>query len=199
MRKWKIKHPLTDKQKMLLYILGSSVLKECMSSVLYLNKGVIFCTGLHLGCTDSFSNLIKDWPEISFEKGVEILQKQTKNRSEMTYTLAPSNIQGVGVFTMISIKNGEHLDLFDPEDCRYIALAKEGEQDFLDKYAIPEYRQRGWWAPLDWKRMSLGWYLNHSEEPNLHPDRDCNEYYASRDILPGEELTINYNIFYEYE
>lgn len=50
----------------------------------------------------------------------------------------------------------------------------------------------GYWCPSDFRRMSLGWYLNHSETPTLIANGE--EYIAARDILPGEELTIDYGM-----
>ena len=38
--------------------------------------------------------------------------------------------------------------------------------------------------------MHVGWYLNHSDEPNAHHARF--RYFASRDIDADEEITIDY-------
>ena len=46
-------------------------------------------------------------------------------------------------------------------------------------------------------------YINHSTEPNVFFDLDCQEVYPLRNILPGEELLIDYrneplpDIFYQ--
>jgi SET domain-containing protein len=41
--------------------------------------------------------------------------------------------------------------------------------------------------------MSVGWYLNHSQRPNL----SVSDYRALSDIAGGSELTINYRHFEE--
>ncbi len=46
-------------------------------------------------------------------------------------------------------------------------------------------------CPGDFGRMELGWYLNHSRQPNVFHKNY--HYYTSRDIKKGEELTIDYN------
>jgi SET domain-containing protein len=38
--------------------------------------------------------------------------------------------------------------------------------------------------------MHVGWYLNHSDQPNAHHERF--KYFASRDIDANEEITIDY-------
>ena len=50
----------------------------------------------------------------------------------------------------------------------------------------------GYWVPPDFLRMSAGWYMNHSDIPNLQSDDGDVTYYARRDIAAGEELTIDY-------
>jgi SET domain-containing protein len=46
--------------------------------------------------------------------------------------------------------------------------------------------------------MEVGWYLNHSFEPNA-ACKEPDEFYASRDITAGEEVLIDYNSLDEPE
>ena len=46
--------------------------------------------------------------------------------------------------------------------------------------------------PLDFLRISTGWYMNHAADPNLGSDDGDVTYHALRDIAAGEELTIDY-------
>jgi hypothetical protein len=50
-------------------------------------------------------------------------------------------------------------------------------------------------GPDDFGCMPIGWYLNHSKDPNAaHEDF---LYYASRDIRAGEEILIDYETLEE--
>ncbi len=81
--------------------------------------------------------------------------------------LRPSAIHGIGVYTTAAIGSGEHLRLWQPDDWRFLTFA-EAEQD-PDVRAVREiYCVRdgtGYHCPLDFHRMSIGWYMNfgHSE------------------------------------
>jgi len=49
-------------------------------------------------------------------------------------------------------------------------------------------------CPTNFNKLTLAWYLNHSNSPNV----DCNEnymFYANRDIKIGEELTVDYSTY----
>jgi len=43
---------------------------------------------------------------------------------------------------------------------------------------------------MDFARMSIGWYLNHSDSPNAYYANSS--YYAARNIKAGEEVTVDY-------
>ena len=109
--------------------------------------------------------------------------------------LKPSPIAGVGVFTTRRIAEGEHLRLWQEEDWRFVTLA-EAEADpalreLRDTYCVSD--ANGYWCPLDFHRMSIGWYMNHSGQPNVRTSRELNfEYYATRDIEAGEEIVCDY-------
>ena len=49
-------------------------------------------------------------------------------------------------------------------------------------------------APADFNRMTIAWYLNHSDQPNVLTDRDV-EFRTARLIRTGEELTVDYRTF----
>jgi SET domain-containing protein len=40
--------------------------------------------------------------------------------------------------------------------------------------------------------MEIGWYLNHSDDPNVYHDEQY-FYYSLKDIKAGEELFIDYS------
>jgi len=51
-------------------------------------------------------------------------------------------------------------------------------------------------CPTNFNRMTVAWYLNHSERPNTKCDDDLN-FSALRNINRGEELTVNYSTYSE--
>jgi SET domain-containing protein len=115
-------------------------------------------------------------------------KKMTPTRIHLI--LKPSLIEGVGVFTLTAIKKGIRVPLFDEDDSKtvsrreYAAMPKA-----YSRYHVPDIDEK-WWGPRDYHRMSIGWYLNHSETPNIDV---VNDYTALRRIAVGEELTIDYS------
>lgn len=108
-----------------------------------------------------------------------------------TLKCSPIPEAGVGVFTTLPLRKGEWADIFDPLDGKFVEKPQsEEEMKILNHFGIE--MKNGWFVPLDWRRISIGWYLNHSDNPNLEGNSDQTAYYATRDILAGEELTIDY-------
>lgn len=100
----------------------------------------------------------------------------------MELILKPSPIHGVGVFAVKPIKRGTVLPLFDPRDWRVVKKPTGIDKRFCSNGNGKYY------APRNWHRMSIGWYLNESRLPNV----DAKDWQALRDIRAGEELTIDY-------
>jgi len=113
------------------------------------------------------------------------------------FRLKPSPIvgAGIGVFATVPIPRGTVLrELFAPDDVRRLSWAEfdaldapdDVKQTFVVRYATECF------VPVDFNRMSVGWYLNDSSDPNLSHDANY-DYYALRDITAGEELLIRYD------
>ena len=49
-------------------------------------------------------------------------------------------------------------------------------------------------VPRTLNMLSVGWYLNHSERPNVEADDD-GRFFTLRRIRKGEELTADYRTF----
>ncbi len=107
--------------------------------------------------------------------------------------LKPSKIEGVGVFTTRSIRKGAKLPLFDDADWRLIRRPRPEERELVRRFCLAD--EQGYHAPADWNRMSIGWYLNHADEPNV--EHQAYVYRAARSIRPGEELTVDYDTLEE--
>ncbi len=117
--------------------------------------------------------------------------------NEFSFVIKPSE-HGVGVFAIHDIKKGTHLRLFIDEK------TTEYESRVLNKSDVPELfwghcidRGDKFICPADFGAMPIGWYVNHSMDPNAMPGQNPNlhrryRWYASKDIRAGEEITINY-------
>ena len=118
--------------------------------------------------------------------------------------LKPSTIPGagVGVFTSRPIEVGERLRLWGDGDYRFLTFAEAerdpGFQDGGDRWCVTD--ATGYHGPADFHRMSIGWYMNHSDTPNVafrtKPDY---EYFATRDIAADEEIFCDYAALTPYE
>lgn len=113
------------------------------------------------------------------------------------FRLKPSTIPGagVGVFATADIPKGTPLtELFEPDDVRRLSWAEfaalevpgEVKENFATRYEAECF------VPRNFNRISAGWYLNDSPEPNLAHDANY-DYYALRDVAAGEELFIRYD------
>lgn len=107
--------------------------------------------------------------------------------------LRPSRIDGIGCFADIPIRKGEFVRVWDTEDSKWVPLKEAHSSRYRELYKRFAIRSAGgYWAPVDFLRMSAGWYMNHSTSPNLQSDDGEVTYFALEDIAPGEELTIDY-------
>lgn len=116
--------------------------------------------------------------------------------------LRPSPTHGVGVFTTAPIAKDEFVPLWDEADYRFVTFTEAENDPMLrevrDIYCVLD--ATGYHCPLDFHRMSVGWYLNHADEPNLSFAPDGNyRYHAVRDIEAGEELFCDYRTLTPYE
>ncbi len=117
---------------------------------------------------------------------------------EFSFILKPSE-HGVGVYATHAIQKGAHLRLFVDEE------TTKHESRELEKGKVPE----AFWGhcldrgdtmicPPDFGALPIGWYVNHSSEPNIEPGPNSNKHrryrwYALRDIQEGEEILIDYS------
>lgn len=89
--------------------------------------------------------------------------------------LGSSEINGVGVFSLLEIPRGELIS-----ELRLTPIKKAGKRALI-------------W---NGKPYSIGPFgcLNHSNDPNCMIVRDVPKLYAIKDIIPDEELTIDYGM-----
>ena len=106
--------------------------------------------------------------------------------------LGASKIHGLGCFADIDIRKDELVRVWDGKDSRFIPLARahaSPQVQLIKRFGIRS--AGGYWAPLDFLRISTGWYMNHAADPNLGSDDGDVTYHAVRNIPAGEELTID--------
>ena len=113
---------------------------------------------------------------------------------EFSFILKPSPIAGVGVFVTHKIKKGTRLRVFSGEPTRKMRMSEVKKNPILAKFVeFFAVVSDGWvYLPANFSAMPVGWYMNHSDNPNTHHDEGY-KYYASRDIEEGEEILINYH------
>jgi len=108
-----------------------------------------------------------------------------------------SRIHGVGVLAIRDIPRGTRL--FRGEDERVVwvrvtrirRLPVELRRLYTD-FGMAWGQRIG--VPRTLNMLSVGWYLNHSAQPNTRCDED-GRFYALRRIRKGEELTADYRTF----
>jgi hypothetical protein len=114
--------------------------------------------------------------------------------------LGRSNVNGVGVFAVPDISKAQKVaDGIAEEDFRVLihwATFESYDNDVQRKImdfciGTPE----GFIPPenLDFNKLSIEWYLNHSCDGNCGFNDD-GDFVAIKDIQPGEELTYDYGL-----
>ena len=109
--------------------------------------------------------------------------------------VAPSQIEGLGVYadefipsgTLIWQFNPKFIASFSPSDIEELPLHI---REFVEKYSFPHVEKDKHLAV----ELDNGRFMNHTEQPNT----DFTEFskgYAIRDIAEGEEITCNYHEF----
>ncbi len=106
--------------------------------------------------------------------------------------IAPSELEGRGVFCSKFIQAGEIIEI-----CPVIVLPKK-ELALINQTKLYDYYFL--WGENDESIaiiLGFGSLYNHSYSPNAEyfpdPENDSLDIYAYKDILPGEEILVNYN------
>lgn len=108
-----------------------------------------------------------------------------------------SQLQGIGVFARQSISKGSVIWRFDPRFDRLISNEDWESTDgavksYLDRYCYPSRANPG---HIVFEGDDAR-YMNHADAPNCDFSRE-DEARAIKDIVAGEELTCDYNVFFE--
>jgi hypothetical protein len=111
--------------------------------------------------------------------------------------LRPSPLHGVGVFAIRKIPAG--LCPFADDEGEFIKVPKsalEGMEPELrrlyEDFCV--FEGDTVWCPTSFNLITPSYFLNESKTPNMRCGDDDN-FYALRDIEPGEELTVDYDTY----
>jgi hypothetical protein len=111
------------------------------------------------------------------------------------FMLRASGIHGIGVFTTDRVAKGDVLRLWPDNDWRELSEAEADADPVVvalrDTYCVKI--EGGYRCPRNFMRMSVGWFTNHSTDPNVKPDAAQDlDFVALRDIAAGEEIVCDY-------
>jgi hypothetical protein len=113
--------------------------------------------------------------------------------------LAPSKIHGVGVFAILPIKKGTYIFYGDDAEMIWVDktklknIPKDVKKLYID-FCVKDGNKYG--CPSNFNQLTMAWYLNNSNNPNIGCDRNYN-FFAKRNIRKGEELTADYSTYSE--
>ena len=107
------------------------------------------------------------------------------------------------MFAIRSIRNGT--DIFGDDDGEIVwinrnrlrGLPREVRKLYEDFCVITD-KGRKYGCPTNFNRLTVSWYLNSSSDPNVYCTKDY-KFVAKRDIKAGEELTVDYSTYNEFE
>jgi uncharacterized protein len=109
--------------------------------------------------------------------------------------LAPSRIEGLGVYCREDLRQGQSVWSDDPILDLRVPAAKFDTvpahvREFLERYTYPDLQRPGFFI----LEADEGKFMNHAEDPNLDFSGGVTGY-ARWDIPAGAELTCNYGEF----
>lgn len=125
--------------------------------------------------------------------------------TEFSFILKPSTLGGVGVFATHDISAGTQLFRHEGHTIRKLKIKNVPEE--LVKYCV-YINDEECLCPERFDRMEIGWYINHSNTPNIENRGEVKidenngvkpNFYAIKDIKAGDEILIDYNTLNEPE
>jgi len=115
--------------------------------------------------------------------------------------LRPSKIHGVGVFAIRKIRKGTNI--FSGDDAEMVWIEKSSLRGLpreirrlYEDFAVIRNHATEYGCPRNFNVLTVGWYLNESDDPNVACDKDF-DFFALRDIAVDEELTVDYDSYSE--
>lgn len=115
--------------------------------------------------------------------------------------IGASRVHGVGVVAIRDIPAGTLVFRGESERVTWVSRAAvrrlpAGLRSLYEDFGMAWGEQLG--VPPSLNRLSVGWYVNHSDRPNVEAGED-GRFRALRRIRKGEELTADYRTFVDEE
>lgn len=113
--------------------------------------------------------------------------------------LGKSEIHGVGVFAIRFIKKGINPFKNDNTEMVWVERKKVLRLPAIMRKLYQDFgvlKDGYYGVPQNFNQLTPGWYVNNSKNPNLRCGKDYN-FFATRDIRVGEELTVDYSTYSE--
>lgn len=117
------------------------------------------------------------------------------------YTRIQASSNGVGLFAIRDIPKGTQL--FVGDVCHTVRIPVSDVEKIADPGVQRMYVDfcpvidNHFVAPGDFNQMTMSWYLNHSEAPNVIVVPDL-QFVTSSHVTAGEELTTNYQTYSDH-
>ena len=115
--------------------------------------------------------------------------------------LRPSKLdrKGVGVIAIRKIPKATRIFADENEELCWIPKASLPKEKALralyNDFAVIKGDRYG--CPTSFNRLTPAWFMNESKKPNTRCDENY-DFYTLRDIVAGEELTVDYSTFSLY-
>jgi hypothetical protein len=117
---------------------------------------------------------------------------------ENLYTRLQAGADGIGVFAIRDIPEGTVLFAGDMDTTTRVLPSKvENIDDEEIRRMYVEFCpmiEGAFVAPKDFNKMTMGWYLNHSDNPNVASDKSL-RFTTTKFIAKGEELRTDYRVY----
>jgi SET domain len=117
------------------------------------------------------------------------------------YTRLRACSKGVGVFAIREIPEATKLFVGDIGETVQIWVSEVDRLEDTELrrmyYDFCPVKDGCFIAPIDFNQMTMGWYLNHADNPNVKVN-DRLHFVASRFIGIGEEVTANYTTYSQH-
>ena len=136
------------------------------------------------------------------------MKKKQLPHDDVYARLGVSKIHGIGVIAIIDIPKGtdpfkydygsDHGQYYKFPAEKLMKGLKPAIKKLYDDFCVFEDNNKTVWTPKSFNSISVGWYLNHSREPNMRAEPEGEYFFALRDIKAGEELTVDYSTYSDH-
>ena len=135
-------------------------------------------------------------------KGKNNKKKEILKNLKNTYCrLAPSDIQGVGVFAIKDIPKGKNpFQMIKKETWLKFNMSELKSLDkealkLVDDFFVVGKNGAVYIPDLALNGINISYFLNNSEQPNIKTIDDGENFVALKKIKKGEELTVSYDTY----